>query len=65
MGIKFDKVNPDPFTMICPTQLVNSAEAGSIYFVMHKPEKENDSEIKRNESEKMTHYTLAIDVTGI
>lgn len=58
MGIKFDKVNPDPFTMISPTQLVNSAEAGSIYFVMHKPGKENDSE-------KKTHYTLAIDVTGI
>ncbi|CAF4662281.1 unnamed protein product [Rotaria socialis] len=64
MGIKFDKVNPDPFAMICPTQLVNSYEAGSIYFVMHKPGKENDSEIKRHESEKKTHYALAIDMTG-
>ena len=65
MGIKFDKVNPDPITMICPTQLLNSAEAGSIYFVMHKPGKENDSEIKRNESEKKTHSALAIDITGM
>ncbi|CAF4146218.1 unnamed protein product [Rotaria magnacalcarata] len=64
MGIKFDKVNPDPFAMICPTQLVNSDEAGSIYLVMHKPGKENDSEIKRHESEKKTHYALAIDMTG-
>jgi hypothetical protein len=37
MGIKFDKINPDIFSMSYPVQIINLREAGCVYFVEHNP----------------------------
>jgi hypothetical protein len=40
MGIKFDKVNPNSSSIICPTRLVDLNKAGSVYLVKHKSKTE-------------------------
>jgi hypothetical protein len=67
MGNKFGEINRSPGSIICPTQLVDLKQVGSVYFVQKKPKSENlknEIETKDNETEKITYYSLAIDITG-
>jgi len=66
MGINLSKPI-DEHSIISPPVIVNSHEAGCIYFVQHKPKtepKDKESKTTGNQVEKTSHFGLAIDITG-
>ena len=65
MGVKFDKINQEKFSMTTEINIVNSNEGGTIYFVQHKLKGNNTSEIMDNQLGKKSHYAVAVDITGI
>ncbi len=68
MRISSNNIRISNHPMICPVYMENSAEAGSIYLVIHRPkthDKDDESNKIGKQVEKTSHFCLAADITGI
>ena len=68
MGIHPNKICPTQQSMICPLEMINVNEAGTVYFVQHKSKSDlhNDHlNTTGKKNGKTSHFALAVDITGI
>lgn len=67
MDISVDKIQPNEYLTDLPLIIVDSSKAGALYFVQHKPNQSSNisvSDDDENLSQKKSHHSFAIDITG-